>query len=563
MDVLINVLGGVALLLWGIRMVRTGFTRSYGAAMRRVIGLSGKNRVTAFGAGLIISTILQSSTASAMVASSFVRQGLLGGAVALAVMLGADVGTTVVVQIVAFDIGWLSPLLLAAGVCLFLSSEKSRRKNLGRIAIGLGLVLLAMKLIVLASVPLRETATLSLLLQPLYKEPLLALLIMAALTWLSHSSVAMVLVVMSLASAQVLSFQFALVLVLGINCGAGLPAAALTFRAPAAVRRLTFGNLAMRATGAIAALPLVPYVVPYLGMFSDGAAHSLAVFHSGFNIALSILFIPVLGLVASVMSKMITEGPESNDPGMPRYLDYDVIETPAVAISCAEREALRMGDEVNRMLRLTQEVFRKDDDDLRKQIERSDDLIDRLHEAIKLYLTALSREELDAQESTRCVEILSFTTNLEHIGDIVDKNLMDLAARKIKKQVSFSAEGVEEIETFHTRILANLDLAISTFMSGNLDLARNLLREKSTIRDLERRFTDNHFVRIGEGRPESILTSALHLDILRDLKRINSHVTSVAYPILERAGELAESRLVTAETQPVGPLSPVRDGQRR
>jgi len=545
MDILVNVLGGVALLLWGTRMVRTGFTRSYGAAMRRVIGMSGKNRVTAFGAGVVISTILQSSTAAAMVVSSFVRQGLLGGAVALAIMLGADVGTTVVVQIVAFDIGWLSPLLLAVGVCLFLSSDRSRRKNLGRIAIGLGLVLLAMKLIVLASVPLRETETLALLLQPLYQEPLLALLIMAGLTWLSHSSVAMVLVVMSLASAQVLSFQFALVLVLGINCGAGLPAAVLTFRAPAAVRRITFGNLAMRSTGALVALPFVPFVVPYLGVFSDGAAHALAVFHSGFNIALSILLIPFLGLIAKVTSAVITEGLEAKGPDMPRYLDYEVIETPAIAVSCAEREALRMGDEVRDMLLMTQEVFRTDDDVLRKQIERSDDLVDRLHEAIKLYLTALSREELDGPESTRCIEILSFTTNLEHIGDIIDKNLMELAAKKIKKQVSFSTEGIEEIEMFHARILANLDLAISTFMSGNLGLARNLLREKATVRDLERRFTDSHFVRIGEGRPESILTSALHLDILRDLKRINSHVTSVAYPILERAGELAESRLMT------------------
>jgi len=544
LDTLLNIVGGIALLLWGIRMVRTGITRSFGAELRRALALSARNRFAALAAGFGVSAAMQSSTATAMIVAAFAGQGLIGGTAALAIMLGADIGTTVVVQLLSFDVHWLSPLLIAAGVFGFLGSERNKLRNLARTAIGLGLVLLALRLIVLASAPLRETETVSVLLQPLAAEPLLAVVVVAALTWACHSSVAMVLLIMSLASMQVLGLQLALTMVLGANLGGGLAAVGLTLRAPPAAQRVTRGNLLMRALGVFVALPLLAYLTPHLAALDGGLARSVANFHFAFNLALAIVFLPLLGLVRGLAVRLLPDSSEAEEPSQPRYLDPNSLETPAVALSCATRETLRMGDEIRRMLIDTLEVFRANDDDQRKEIEQSDDLVDRLHEAIKLYMTRLTKEELDDLESARAIEILSFTTNLEHIGDIIDKNLMELAAKKIRSRTSFSSEGEEELARFHAKIVANLDLALNVFMSGDLELARRLLREKAAVRDLERGYVESHFARIRAGRPDSIESSALHLDVLRDLKRINSHLTSVAYPILERADELIDSRLV-------------------
>ncbi len=549
MDILINIAGGIALLLWGVRMVRTGVTRAFGSAIRRGIAVATRRRLTAFGTGMAVTGILQSSTATALIVSSFGGRGLIALPAALAVMLGADVGSTLVVQVLSLDISWLSPLFLLIGVVGFLSTEDSKRRNLSRILIGLGLMLLAIRLIMLASHPLRDAETLSVLLHPLTREPLLAILVAAVLTWLAHSSLTIVVLVMSLASLQVISMQLALVLVLGANVGGAITPLVMTLGQPPSARRVPLGNLLMRTAGAAACIWAVPYVIPYLGMISFDDAHRVANFHTIFNLALAAVFLPLVSLVAALVMRILPEREVVDDEKQPRYLEQSALDSPAVALTCASRETLRMGDEVSEMLTRTMEVFRRDDANMVKEVERSDDVVDGLHEAIKIYLTRLARNELDPSESRRTVEILSFTTNLEHVGDIIDKNLMELAAKKIRARSSFSKEGLAEIESMHAQVVANLQLALNVFMSGDIKLARKLLEQKVQIREMEQRFSEAHYARIGAGRLESMESSSLHLDVLRDLKRINSHVTSVAYPILEDAGQIVSSRLRTQETE--------------
>ncbi len=552
METIVSIVGGVALLLWGVRMVRTGVTRSFGAELRRLLALSAKSRLTGFLSGLAVTGALQSGTATTLIITSFAAQGLVTGAAALAIILGADVGTTVVVQVLSFGLSWLSPLLIAGGVFGFLSSKRTRTKNLARITLGLGLMLLALSLIVAASAPLRESALFTLLLEPLGREPLLAVLVAAGLTWASHSSVAIVLLIMSLASAGVLTGPLALALVLGANLGAAITPIAITWRSPAAARRPPIGNLLIRTAGVLAVIPVLHLMLPYLELLGAAPERLVANFHTLFNLAIAALFLPLVHQVNALIARVLPDQALADDPGRPMYLDEGTLDSPAVALACAAREALRMGDEVKGMLLATGRVLRSNDETLKKETEAADDLVDRLHEAIKLYLTRLNNEELDAQESARCIEILNFTTNLEHIGDIIDKNLMELASKKIKQRTSFSNEGMEELETFHARIVTNLDLAMNVFASGDIRLARELLRQKAQVRELELKYIEKHYQRIGKGRPDSITSSSLHLDVLRDLKRINGHLTSAAYTILERAGELSESRLREKAKLPEG-----------
>jgi phosphate:Na+ symporter len=549
-NVILQLVGSVALLLWAVRMVRTGMSRAFGALLRRALASGTKNRFRAFGMGLGVTALLQSSTATGLIVSSFAGRGLIVGSMALAMMLGADVGSTLVAQFFSLEHDWIAPVAIALGVFTFLGSKADRVRSAARIAIGLGLMFLALKLLSDASAGLRDSPSFAAMLRALAGQPLIAFVIAAALTWLAHSSLAMVLFVMTMAGIGAVTVPLALAMVLGANVGGAVaPYLAQSGGTPLA-RRVPLGNLIMRGLVALAVLPLLGHTIGPLANIGDDAAALVVNFHLVFNVVVAAIFLPLVGPVARLCARLLPEPPTVADPGKPRYLDLEVTEAPAVALACAARETLNLGDRVAEMLRLSMTVFEKDDAKLRREVELADNAVDRLHEAIKLYLVQVSRHELGLDMSRRYVEILSFVTNLEHVGDIIDKNLMELAAKKTKYRRAFSSEGLAELQAFHRRVSDNLQLAFNVFMSRDVELAKKLLAEKTAVRAAELSAADSHFARLREGRPESIETSSIHLDIVRDLKRINSHLTSVAYPILEAAGALRDSRLIEGEAEP-------------
>jgi phosphate:Na+ symporter len=353
----------------------------------------------------------------------------------------------------------------------------------------------------------------------------------------------MVLLVMSLAVGGVVELPLAFALVLGANVGGAISPIFVTLAAPAAARRVPLGNLAMRAAGCLLVLPFLSELTPYLAMLEEAPARQVVNFHTAFNLALALLFLPLIDLLALALARLLPPERGGDETARPRYLDDGALDTPSVAIASAARETLRMGDVVEQMLSRSIDVFRRNDAKLAREVEAMDDVVDRLHESIKLYLTRITRQEMEEAESRRYVEVLTFTTNLEHIGDIIDKNLMELANKKIRNLLAFSDAGFAEIAAFHAHVVENMRLAFNVFMSGDVKLARKLLAVKVEMRGAEQRSAERHLDRVREGRPESIETSSLHQDVIRDLRRINNHLTSVAYPILEAAGELSESRL--------------------
>jgi phosphate:Na+ symporter len=540
---LLSVTGAAALLLWGLRMVSTGVLRAYGADLRRTIGRSMRNRFAAFASGLGVTVLLQSSTATALMAASFASRGLVSTGAAFAIMLGADVGTSLVAQLVSFRIDWLSPVLILVGVITFKAGRSTRVRDLGRAAIGLGLILLGLHLIGQAATPMRDSPITADIFSALSDQPTVAVLMAALLTLLSTSSLAVILLVISFTGSGIVGPDVAFALVLGANLGsAGIPLLA-TINSDPEARRVPLGNALFRLTGVIAVLPLLPIVTPWFARIESQPWRQVADFHTGFNLALAIVFIGLTGPVARICTRLLPDRPRGEVSGKPRYLDPAAMESPAVAIANAARETLRMGDVICRMLADTLPVFRQDDRRLLREVEQMDNDVDALHEAIKLYLTEVTRESLDTRDQKRGIDVITFTTNLEHIGDIIDKNLMELAAKKIKNKLRFSDEGFAEIERMHRRLMGNLDLALNVFITGEVAMARRLLEEKVAFRELERAASESHLARLRSGKLESLETSSLHLDVLRDLKRINSHLTSVAYPILDAAGELERTRL--------------------
>ncbi len=542
--ILLDLVGGVALLLWGLHMVHSGIVRAFGADLRRFLGTALRNRFLAFLAGLSVTALLQSSTATGLMTASFVAGGTVDLVPALAIMLGANVGTTLIVQILSFNVSAAAPVLFLIGVTAFKRGGQTRTRDLGRVAIGVGLMVLSLHILLDTLAPAENAPAVRTLLGAMTGEPVLCLLMAAALTWACHSSVTVVLLVMSLAYSHFITPVASLALILGANLGSAInPLVEGSHADNPASRRLPLGNLFNRLVGCVLVLPFLQPIADALARFEPNPSRMAADFHTILNVALAIVFILPLNALASLLTRSLPERAKPSDPSTPLYLDDTALATPSVALVCAARETLHIGDIVENMLRRTMTALLTDDRRLVAEICRMDDAVDRLDEAVKLYVTKLTRESLNPGDAYRAMEIISFSINLEHVGDIIDKNLMELATKKSKRKVLFSTQGAAELAAFHQEVVDNLKLAFSVFMSGDVRVARQLVTEKATLRAAEFAAAESHLARLREGRPESIESSSLHLDILRDLKRIHSHICSAAYPVLEHAGELQASRL--------------------
>jgi phosphate:Na+ symporter len=540
--VVLDLMGGVALLLWGLHMVRTGILRAFGSDLRRILQKALSNRFSAFAAGLALTAILQSSTATGLMTASFAATGMVTLVPALAIMLGANVGTTLIVQVLSFNLSAVAPILFVVGLIAFRSGH-ARTKDLGRVAIGLGLMLLALHILIDTLAPAESAPTLRTLLDSITTDPVFCVAFAAALTWAAHSSVATVLLIMSLAYSHFIAPTAALALVLGANLGSAInPVVEGAIRGDPITYRLPVGNLINRLVGIAIVLPFLSPIANHIHTWQPDMAKMTAEFHIAFNVALAVAFIGVLDPLALLLMKIFPTPAQTADPLAPRYLDDAALEMPSIALADAARETLRMADLVEIMLRKVMIALMTNDRALVAEVSRMDNAVDRLDEAIKLYITNLTRGSLDDREGRRAMEIISFAINLEHMGDIIDKNLCEIATKKIKRQLQFSIDGAAELAAFHKRILESLRLALGTFISGDVNDARKLVAEKVELRNAELSAADNHLARLREGRPESIETSSLHLDILRDLKRIHSHICSVAYPVLEAVGELQPNR---------------------
>jgi phosphate:Na+ symporter len=540
---LLNLLAAIALLVWGTQLVRTGILRVFGADLRGILSQSINNRLAAALAGLGVTALVQSSTATALIISSFVGQGLVSLPLALAVMLGADVGTSLMAVVFSFDLSWLSPLFIFVGVVLFISRQDSNAGRFGRVLIGLGLMLLALRLVTEATGVLTAAPAVKALLASLSSDLLLEITVGAFLALVSYSSLAIVLLTATLAASGVVPLEVALGLVLGANLGSGLLAVLTTARSAIEVRQVPLGNLIFKVLGVALMIPLLNLWLTHVRPFLGEPASVVVLFHLSFNALVALVFLGLTTPIARRVEVWLPKPPKTTLAGRSHHLDPSALATPSLAISCAAREALHQADVVETMLRGLLEVIKRGDLALAQDLRKMDDVVDALYSSIKYYLTKISREALAEDESRRWTDIISFTINMEQVGDIIERILIDIEDKKIKPGRRFSEAGMAEICELHDRLIDNLRLGMSVFLNGNVRDAQKLLEEKARFRDLERAYASTHLGRLSEQTVQSIETSSLHIDLISDLKRINSHICSIAYPILDSAGALAPNRL--------------------
>jgi phosphate:Na+ symporter len=539
---LLDLLAAIALLVWGTHLVRTGVLRVFGSNLRQVLSRSMGNRFSAALSGLGVTALVQSSTATALITASFVGRGLIALPAALAVMLGADIGTSVMAVVFSFDLSWLSPLFIFLGVTMFISRQGSQVGDFGRVLIGLGLMLLALRLVTGSTTVLTQNPAVQLMLESLSSDLLMEILVGATLAVLAYSSLAVVLLSATMA-LQVIGLDVALGLVLGANLGSGLLAVITTAKSGISTRQVPIGNLMFKLAGVAIAPWLIPLWLSVAQRWVQDPATLTVLFHLSFNLMVGVVFIGLTQPVARLVEKVLPLQSATSALQRPNHLDPSALATPALAISCAAREALHQADVVETMLRGVLTVIRNNDQKLSQDLRKLDDTVDELYSSIKYYMTKISRQQLSEEESRRWTDIISFTINMEQIADTVERVLLDIEDKKIRKSRTFSDAGMAEISELHAHLLDNLRLGMSVFLNGNVRDAQRLLEEKVRFRDMEREYAATHLERLSDKTLQSMETSSLHIDLISDLKRINSHICSIAYPILDSAGVLAPSRL--------------------
>jgi phosphate:Na+ symporter len=531
----IELLGGIAIFIYGLHLANDGLQKRAGDQMRRWFTTLTEHRLGGLLSGTLLAAVLQSSTATVMMLMGFTNAGLLSLSQAMSLLLGVGIGTTLVVQVMSFQLSRVAMLLVVIGFALISLGKRGRTRAVGRAVFGFGLVFLGIQLTTKATSPLQHNTLLLQVIEAFGEQPILGIMAGAGLTAIVQSSAVTLGLLLSLAFSGLLTLPVALPVVLGANLGNCVMPVLSAVRASVEGKRVASAYVILKGSGVAGGLLLLTPFTTLVSWTAASIPHQIANAHTLFNVLLALGALPFLPWGAALARWIVPVPPDTSASKLHvQYLDERALETPSLAFAQATREILRMAEMVQRMLAKVITVFETNDRDVADNISEGDDYVDYLEHHIKLYLTKLSRSALSDEQAARELELIAFTSELETIGDIVDIDMMHLAKKKIRKGMEFSKEGAAEIRGFHARVMENLELSIAAFTSGDVDLARKLLRHKVKIAEMAQDLTEAHIQRLHQGLRESIETSSIHLDLLSNLKRINSQLSNIAHLILMR-----------------------------
>jgi phosphate:Na+ symporter len=533
MTVLLALFGGTALLLYGIRLSGDSLQRAIGGRLRQLLTVMSRTRLAAVLSGALVTAIIQSSAATTLMLIGFVSAGLMMFRQTLGVILGADIGTTLTVQLIAFRVTDYALLLVGLGFAITFLARRNVPKDVGQAILGLGLMFLGLKLILDGVAPLKTNPLALELLQAATDTPIIAVLAAVIFSALVTSSAATIGVALALATQGLITLPGAVAIVVGANIGTCATALAASIGATAEAKRVAVAHIAFKLLGAALIFPLLGPFTSLVAASASDPARQVANAHTFFNLGISLAFLPFTPVAGRVIEAFVPDDRREDTPFRTKYLDERALDQPSLALGQAHREALRMADVVQGMLRESLPVFRSDNLAMVENIEQRDDQVDFLEREIKLFLARLGREAMGSDLSRKEIGMISFIGNLENIGDIIDKNLMELARKKYYQGRRFSEAGWAEIQEFHGLVAKNFERAIAAFAANDRVLAQEVLDQRPLMRSRERELRESHLSRLRAGLAESLDTSEIHLDILTNLKRISSHVSALMFPILD------------------------------
>jgi phosphate:Na+ symporter len=526
----IELLGGLILFLFGLYYGSKGLRRLAGRRLRELLFSLTSNRVLGALVGVLVTTVFQSSGATTVLLVSMASVGVLGLAQALGVILGADIGTTITVQVLAFRL--FDYALIIAVIGFVLMNIHRRLRNIGQAVFGFGLVFFSLKLVLAATEPLHHVPAVTSAVAALGRTPWLGMLFALVFTALVRSSAATIGIVVGLSFSGLMDISAALPLILGANIGTSFAAVLASWRAGVEARRIAVGHVLFKVAIVAVCLPLLPWLARFVTVISADVPRQVANAHTLINLAALLLFLPLLGPYRWLLERIVR--PRPREQFGPRYLDPDYLEAPELAVAQATREVLRMGDRVQRMYERALDVFLARDKVGRREVVRTDDQVDSLEVGITGYLARVSQAELSPELSRRTTALFYITDSLEHIADVISKSLMAHARKRIEDGLAFSEEGLEEIVRFHEEVGENLRTAVACIATWDVDVARRLTRCRKWGGERQRELHDRHLQRLGQGVKMTIDTSSVHLDFIADLERVNFHCSQVGAAISGR-----------------------------
>ena len=546
--IIVQLIAAIVLLLWAVRMVRTAVERAYAAELKRTLARAEKSRLGAAAIGVVLAIALQSSTAVAALASSFAGGGLMQVATGLVLMLGAYLGSAIVASILSFDLSLLTAPLIILGGLLFLRGNERRTKQVGRLVLGIAFVLLSLQMVSEATAPWRDGDLLGAVITYLSGDPWTSFAIAALITWASYSSVASVLVIITFGTAGLIPFEVAAAFLLGANLGGTLIAFGMTRGADIRARRIAAGVLALRGGAALLCLVLMVVFQVHQTPLPGTVGQQASVLHILFNLGVLLVGLPLVRPVEALVTWLVKDAPPLGPSDISRLRQSALVADPHgnidASLASATRELLRMSEMVEVMIQPVMEIVRSGDKAAIRRVKELEPEVDGANRAIKLFLTRLDWDSMDAAQARRASDLSTFAIGLEQAGDIVARQLLRVADQKSERRLAFSQQGWQELTDLHARVLANMQLALNVLVSEDAESARQLVAEKDEVGLMERRSMEKHFARLRSGDPNSFETSELHLETMHALRRINSLLTGIAYSILSEQGELLPTKLV-------------------
>ncbi len=521
-----QVVGSAALLLWGLQMLRHSAAQLFGWRLKQLASGAGNSGIRAFGAGVVMGGALQSSTAAISIGGTMASNRVITTSQGLALALGADAGATLAAQLLGFN--WqaaLPVLLLAAYLTMRIGRGETARRS-AHIMFGLALMVLAVQLIASATEPLRAAPAAHGFFAAMVSEPLVLALVFAFLTLLCHTTLAPVLLIMALAGNEVANLQACFWMVMGVNAAAGIPPLTASLGEPVEFRRVAAGNAVFRLLGVLMLAPIVAAAAAFAGEWGLDGSRATAHFHTFVNVAMGATLLVFTPLAGRWLERALTKvgGDERLKPQYLRSSSGSI----AQAISDATRETLRMGDLVSQMLENSTRAVRRGDAALRAQISKLDNGVDFLNREIKLFIAAMDENKMSDGERRRANLLLATITHLEHIGDTIDHGVVSVTRRLQARRVRFSEDGMNEIRDIHSLARENLRGTLGLLVSPDQTVAKHLHQTRLQVeRRCEQTFR-NHLARVRSGRAESVESSSMHLDWVRDLKRVNNHIAEIA-----------------------------------
>lgn len=533
MDIMtiIKLLGGLGLFIYGMKIMGDGLENAAGEGLKKILEKVTKNPIIAVVVGAIVTTVVQSSSATTVMVVGFVNAGLMNLAQAAGIIMGANIGTTITAQLVAFKLDKIAPLFVFIGSMMVMFIKTKRRREIGNIILGFGILFTGMGTMSGAMKPLTETAVFHDVLTSVSAHWYLGILAGALITAILQSSSATTGILVALATTGVVDIKLALPIIFGCNIGTCVTAMIATVGTNKTAHRAAMLHLVFNITGTIIFLPFLVtgMLGNFVSIFSDDVTRQIANSHTIFNVVNTIIMLPLIPVLIKVVNKIV---PGEDDEKMgPKYIDERLLETPVIAAGQVIKETIRMANKAKKSLELSMKAFLNNDEKLAEKVYENETLINTLEECITTFLVGLSKCEMSDKEKNIVGATFHIVNDIERIGDHAE-NLADLTIQKINKRLDYSEDALEEIKTMYNTTLKALDIAIECYENRDVFKAKTIQDVEAQIDRQQKKYRDLHIKRLHEGSCNAY-TGAIYLDLLSNLERIGDHATNIAESVIE------------------------------